>query len=1167
MITIRSLRYCLLIGGFFIFWTGCGGCDEVGGGEFGDDVGVVEDVGQDTGPVDEGDAGILEGECTEEQEGTYRQCGTDVGECRFGAQGCYDGEWGPCQGGVQPRPEQCDGLDNSCSGAVDDGEHEDMCQVASRCTETATCVEGACVVEEIEGGCSYLDEPCYLGVCTDDKEGECEQEMVEDGTACDDGDFCTVAGSCSDGVCETVPRDCSDLDDQCNVGVCDSEAQACVTEPAHLGESCEDDLFCTANTTCTEEGTCEGEPTDCSAAGDQCNEGVCNEEAQACEPEPFNIGEDCDDELACTINTTCTIEGTCEGEPLDCSAAGGQECIDGVCDEEAGGCVGEPINIGQSCNEDLFCVVGSLCTEEGSCEGTPRDCSSLDDQCNVGICDEAAGACVAVPINTGESCDDDLFCTVNTTCSASGTCEGQPRDCSGEDDQCNEGICDEAAGSCVAEPTNIGQTCDDGLACTVNNTCSASGTCEGQPRDCSGDDDQCNEGICDESVGGCVADPVNIGQTCDDELFCTVGTICTDDGGCEGIPRDCSDLDDQCNVGICDEAAGACVAAPINIGDSCDDDLFCTVNTTCSASGTCEGQARDCSGEGDQCNEGVCDEAAESCVADPINIGESCDDELFCTVNNTCTIGGTCEGQPRDCSGEDDQGNEGICDESADSCVAEPTNIGDSCDDELFCTVNTTCTIGGTCEGQARDCSGEDDQCNEGICDESADSCVAEPTNIGDSCDDELYCTVNTTCSVDGTCEGQARDCSGEGDQCNEGVCDESAQTCVAEPTNIGGTCDDGLYCTVNTLCTADGSCEGEDRSCAHLDELCQVGYCDEALSSCELTNVADQTECDTGVYCSVNEVCEDGICVGDPRDCSALDQECYDGVCDEAGGECIAIFTCDPCDDGTPTADAGPDQDVLPNTPVTLDGSGSSDPNDQDLSYEWRIDSRPDGSSANLSSTTAESPTILADVAGEYEICLTVTNPDECTSGESCMTLTITPGDGLHIELTWDPAPGEVIDLDLHYRAPGGSWFSYYIGPPGQSGCGGNADSVWFCTPNPDWGGDPLGSPDGDPDNDPYLDIDDEVGDAPENINQDVLFDGQDFRVGVHHWTDNGYGPEEARVRIYFNGFLEFEEFRTIACGEFWEVATIDVTNDGNTIDITSLNDTFFGTGYGACP
>ena len=76
-----------------------------------------------------------------------------------------------------------------------------------------------------------------------------------------------------------------------------------------------------------------------------------------------------------------------------------------------------------------------------------------------------------------------------------------------------------------------------------------------------------------------------------------------------------------------------------------------------------------------------------------------------------------------------------------------------------------------------------------------------------------------------------------------------------------------------------------------------------------------------------------------------------------------------------TPTADAGADQTVIEGDSVFLDGSGSSDPEADPLTYQWSITSQPDGSAATLSDPSAVNPSFIADLAGTYIIQLIVSD------------------------------------------------------------------------------------------------------------------------------------------------------------------------------------------------
>ncbi len=88
-------------------------------------------------------------------DGDTRPCGTNIGACEQGTQTCEDGEWGECEDAIGPEPEVCDGVDNSCNGIVDD----DLRNACGQC-------EGPCYTYEttpgdmggdIEEGLEFID--------------------------------------------------------------------------------------------------------------------------------------------------------------------------------------------------------------------------------------------------------------------------------------------------------------------------------------------------------------------------------------------------------------------------------------------------------------------------------------------------------------------------------------------------------------------------------------------------------------------------------------------------------------------------------------------------------------------------------------------------------------------------------------------------------------------------------------------------------------------------------------------------------------------------------------------------------------------------------------------------------------------------------------------------
>jgi hypothetical protein len=87
------------------------------------------------------------------------------------------------------------------------------------------------------------------------------------------------------------------------------------------------------------------------------------------------------------------------------------------------------------------------------------------------------------------------------------------------------------------------------------------------------------------------------------------------------------------------------------------------------------------------------------------------------------------------------------------------------------------------------------------------------------------------------------------------------------------------------------------------------------------------------------------------------------------------------------PSADAGRQQNVRVGSMVTLDGSASTDPNGDALSYAWIL-SGPAGSAARLNGPSSPKPSFIADVAGSYTAELVV-NDGKANSSKASVTVT----------------------------------------------------------------------------------------------------------------------------------------------------------------------------------
>ena len=117
----------------------------------------------------------------------------------------------------------------------------------------------------------------------------------------------------------------------------------------------------------------------------------------------------------------------------------------------------------------------------------------------------------------------------------------------------------------------------------------------------------------------------------------------------------------------------------------------------------------------------------------------------------------------------------------------------------------------------------------------------------------------------------------------------------------------------------------------------------------------------------------------------------------------------------GAPVANAGPNLgSVNSGTIITLDGSASSDPNGDPLTYSWTLLTKPAGSAAVLANPTSVFPSFTVDRAGDYVVRLIVNDgtqnsaPDSATISTSNVAPVANAGPDQGGKL-----PGALITLD----------------------------------------------------------------------------------------------------------------------------------------------------------
>ncbi|MCK5804521.1 MAG: hypothetical protein KAI66_16910, partial [Lentisphaeria bacterium] len=115
--------------------------------------------------------------------------------------------------------------------------------------------------------------------------------------------------------------------------------------------------------------------------------------------------------------------------------------------------------------------------------------------------------------------------------------------------------------------------------------------------------------------------------------------------------------------------------------------------------------------------------------------------------------------------------------------------------------------------------------------------------------------------------------------------------------------CEDDLYCTVNERCE-EGLCLSDTRDCEPAGDDCNAGVCDEASTSCVREALPNDTLCtDDDLFCTGDEICRSGDCVSAGNPCEPADS------CDENTDACGGcgdgeVLGSEECDPGTPQND-----------------------------------------------------------------------------------------------------------------------------------------------------------------------------------------------------------------------------------------------------------------------
>ncbi len=106
-------------------------------------------------------------------DGSTQECGLSTGACERGRQTCTAGEWGACEGAIEPSPEVCDGLDNDCNGEADDNLVAPACALSE-----GVCADSVRICEGAEGW-SECGEAEYGSRFVSDEDGDATPRLCD----------------------------------------------------------------------------------------------------------------------------------------------------------------------------------------------------------------------------------------------------------------------------------------------------------------------------------------------------------------------------------------------------------------------------------------------------------------------------------------------------------------------------------------------------------------------------------------------------------------------------------------------------------------------------------------------------------------------------------------------------------------------------------------------------------------------------------------------------------------------------------------------------------------------------------------------------------------------------------------------------------------------------
>ncbi len=124
---------------------------------------------------------------------------------------------------------------------------------------------------------------------------------------------------------------------------------------------------------------------------------------------------------------------------------------------------------------------------------------------------------------------------------------------------------------------------------------------------------------------------------------------------------------------------------------------------------------------------------------------------------------------------------------------------------------------------------------------------------------------------------------------CQVSQCNEATGQCEVVPDVDNTVCDDGVFCTVDDACVSGLCVGGPANDCGMTAPACEEVICSEDSQACATQPLANGSACTPTDLCQEGATCTNGLCVGQTKDCffSPVPNDCYVSVCNPQNGQC----------------------------------------------------------------------------------------------------------------------------------------------------------------------------------------------------------------------------------------------------------------------------------------